>query len=126
VVRWHYQYAIRHDFLPSLLDDGVVKELPSLETEARAFVGRTVGIPVEFSAAAFRFGHSMVRDIYKSINSHKEDVTLATLLERSGAFGGAVPRLPAEWVIEWDRFFEIPPNTAHLSSIRKMRLACMI
>jgi Animal haem peroxidase len=121
VVRWHYQYAICHDFLPKLLDDVVVeKELPSLETEARAFVGRTVGIPVEFSAAAFRFGHSMVRDIYKSINSLQENVTLATLLEKTGAYGGAAPRLPAEWVIEWDRFFEILPNTAHLSSIRKI------
>jgi hypothetical protein len=120
VVRWHYQYAIRHDFLPRLLDEGVVDELPSLETKARASVGRKVRIPVEFSAAAFRFGHSMVRDIYKSINSHKKHVTLATLLERTGVYGGAAPRLPAEWVVEWDRFFEIPPDTSHFSSIRKI------
>ena len=120
VVRWHYQYAIRNDFLPRLLDEGVVEELPSLETWARRSAGRKVGIPVEFSAAAFRFGHSMVRDIYKSINSHQEDVTLASLLERTGAHGGAAPRLPTEWVVDWDRFFEIPPNTSHLSSIRKI------
>lgn len=120
VVRWHYQYAIRHDFLPVLLDEGVVEDLPRLETEARASARRNVGIPVEFSGAVFRFGHSMVRDIYKSINAQKEKVTLATLLEKTGAYGGAAPRLPAEWVVEWDRFFEMPPHIAGSSSIRKI------
>jgi hypothetical protein len=120
VVRWHYQYIIRHDFLPRLLDGAVVDELPRLEKKARASGGRKFRIPIEFSAAAFRFGHSMVRDIYRSINRHHADVTLATLLERTGAYGGAAPRLPAEWVVNWDRFFEILPDIAHFSSIRKI------
>ena len=120
IVRWHYQYTIRHDFMTRLLDRSVVDELPQLEREAIAGARRKVGMPVEFSAAAFRFGHSMVRDVYKSINRHHEDVNLATLLARTGAYGGAAPRLPAEWVVDWNRFFEIPPNTSHLSRIRKI------
>jgi hypothetical protein len=124
VVRWHYQHAILHDFLPTLVDQAVLKELPKLERKARASVGQLSSIPVEFSAAAFRFGHSMVRDVYRSINNSKlpqlTDIPLATLLYRTGAYGGAAPRLPAEWVVRWDHFFEIPMDVAHYSRVRKI------
>jgi hypothetical protein len=58
-------------------------------------------IPVEFSAAAMRFGHSMVRAEY-FLSRTSRDLTLQELASRSRD-----PRLlEPEWAIEWGQFFQ--------------------
>src|SRR5262249_48121754 len=65
-------------------------------------------IPVEFSVAAYRFGHSMVRPLYR-LNT--------TLPDRQVIFSADphVPDLrgfrafPAQWAIEWNLFFRMGP-----------------
>ena len=122
VVRWHYQWVVRHDYLETILDPLVAESLRQLEEEKR--LNRTIDfrIPIEFSVGAFRFGHSMVRDVYKTgVNDvHDKEVKLTTLFERTGSKGGAAPALPAEWVISWERFFAIPPRTACVNRARKI------
>ncbi|MBA2488932.1 MAG: peroxidase, partial [Chloroflexi bacterium] len=64
VVRWHYQWIIVHDFLPKSVGnatvDGVLTDGP------KHFKWRNDPfIPVEFSVAAYRFGHSQVRPSYR-------------------------------------------------------------
>jgi hypothetical protein len=71
-------------------------------------------MPVEFSVAAYRFGHSMVRPIYR-FNSIVGRVPIF-----SGNFdpnnlenlNGFRP-LPAEWGFEWQFFFELGGNPAN-------------
>lgn len=68
-------------------------------------------MPVEFSVAAYRFGHSMIRDEY-SWNRNFPIATLMQLFQFSGAnsrpddiivrLGG----LPSNWPIDWRRFFD--------------------
>ena len=55
---WHYQWALVHDFLALICGEGVVNRVL---TQGRKFYRPHVAfIPVEFSVAAYRFGHSMV------------------------------------------------------------------
>ena len=122
VVKWHYQWVVRHDYLETILDPLVAESLGQLEQEKR--LNRTIDfrIPIEFSVGAFRFGHSMVRDVYKTgVNDvHDKEIKLTTLFERTGSRGGAAPALPAEWVLSWERFFAIPPRTACVNRARKI------
>ncbi len=67
LVRWAYQYIVVNEYLPTVCDKNVV-----LDTFANGprFLGSTAGradafMPLEFSVAAFRFGHSMIRPFYK-------------------------------------------------------------
>lgn len=68
LVRWHYQWIVLHDFLTRLIDNNELQDvltggrhfyLPEIQSDyAEAY------IPVEFSGAAYRLGHSMVRQNY--------------------------------------------------------------
>ena len=59
LVRWHYQWIILNEFLPATvgqeLVDDVLKKRRFYKMRGAPF------IPVEFSVAAYRFGHSQVR-----------------------------------------------------------------
>lgn len=64
LVRWHYQWIIVHEFLPLVADRDVVEDV--LANGPRFFrPGDRPYIPVEFAAAAFRFGHPTVRSAYR-------------------------------------------------------------
>jgi Animal haem peroxidase len=82
-VRWHYQWMVVHDFLPRVCGPEIVASILKNED---APTGPTVDLqfyswenqpfmPVEFSAAAFRFGHSMVRPTY-DLNGTVQDVPI--------------------------------------------------
>ena len=122
VMKWHYQWIVRHDYLETIIDPLVAERLRQLEEEKRLNRTMDFRIPIEFSVGAFRFGHSMVRDVYKTgVNDiHDKEIKLTTLFERTGSRGGAAPALPAEWVLSWERFFAIPPRTACVNRARKI------
>ena len=74
LARWHYQWMVTHDFLPAIVGkdmaDSVYKEVltgvPIINIKyykPTNPLGRPF-IPVEFSVAAYRFGHSMTRPRY--------------------------------------------------------------
>jgi len=60
MVTWHYQWVVIHDFLVTMCGDAVVDEI--LGNGCQFYKGSygDVFIPVEFSVAAYRFGHSMI------------------------------------------------------------------
>jgi Animal haem peroxidase len=75
--------------------------------------------PVEFSVAAYRFGHSMVRRAYELTNTTgKIQVFSATLPDLRGG-----RQLPAGRQIDWGNFIEEltrPENVAHVNISRKI------
>lgn len=110
LLRWHYQWVVLHDFLPriigqttheQILPQGGAPTLAFFKWESEAF------IPVEFSVAAYRFGHSMVRESYR-LNTQIPPVAIFRPPSdnprplddlRGGRF------LPTNWTIDWPHFF---------------------
>jgi Animal haem peroxidase len=65
VVRWHYQWLVIHEFLVRTVGGQLVDDV--LSNGPRHFRWRNHPyIPVEFSVAAYRFGHSQVRPSYRA------------------------------------------------------------
>jgi hypothetical protein len=112
LVIWHYQWIVLHDFLRRVLDP---RQLEGALRRQRYY--RPVGesfIPVEFSGAAYRFGHSMIRNSYdynRVFTPKPGGVTPATLellFQFTGLSGsGANVPIPSDWIIDWRRFFEV-------------------
>ena len=60
---WHYQWAIVNDFLPGLVGNGLVNAI--LAGGPRFYRPESDPyIPVEFADAAYRYGHSQIRQAY--------------------------------------------------------------
>jgi Animal haem peroxidase/TAT (twin-arginine translocation) pathway signal sequence len=132
-VTWSYQYIVLNDFLEEVIDPQTLKDVQRKCAEGVGGGPRHFEIPIEFSAAAFRFGHSMVRDLYGFYNHerHHDDVGLACLLALIGpgtddkaCAEQGLPRrpipfvLPADWVIDWSHFFNL--NNPKLNHARKI------
>jgi hypothetical protein len=65
VVRWHYQWLIVHEFLPTTVGQTTADDV--LANGPQHFRWRNDPfIPVEFSVAAYRFGHSQIRPSYRA------------------------------------------------------------
>jgi hypothetical protein len=72
-----------------------------------------LGIPVEFTHGAFRFGHAMVRNEYR-FNDLSEFELVDTLDRTSSREPRNMP-LDNKWIIRWSHFFNINGNPANLS-----------
>jgi Animal haem peroxidase len=65
IVRWHYQWIIVHEFLPKTCGQAVVDDVLNNGRKFYKWKNEPF-IPVEFSVAAYRFGHSQVRPSYRA------------------------------------------------------------
>ncbi|GAB4084974.1 heme peroxidase family protein [Myceligenerans cantabricum] len=126
LVRHHYQWLLVHDFLRTLTKPGVLDAV--LADGARLFhPARRVAMPVEFAAAAFRFGHSLVRETNElnvnfSTGAPSGPATLGQLFTMTGGGGlSADPSapgtaLPAQFAVDWTRLTDHgDPNPDHMS-----------
>lgn len=146
---WHYQWLIVNTYLPAICDQVTLAQIlargPAVYNRFLAAHGPTDGnllpMPLEFSAAAFRFGHTMVRDAYdwsfqfgRPKNSGLADRANFQLLflftgngkhpmaapTGPGTFGPSAPRLPQHWPIDWSRFVHPPTPEMPDRSARKI------
>ena len=108
----HYQWMIRHDYLPRICRPGVVEDV--FTNGRKVFeVGATPTdvptMPVEFSVAAFRLGHSMIRRAYAwNREFPDEQGTLQFLFDFTGTSGflGQGSKLPSNWIADWRRLYD--------------------
>jgi hypothetical protein len=145
----HYQWMLRTDYLIQIVDDKIVDGVfkhgrsyfdvappyPDASTAGTEDAYRTLQpgdtptMPIEFSVAAFRLGHSMVRPKYewnRVFNSKADspgriaDGTLRLLFVFSATSGnftpfppdddnpdaGAFESLPTNWIVDFPRLFD--------------------
>ena len=134
-VRRRYQWSVLHDFLPRVCDrsvlDDVLENGPSIwrvATKAELF------IPVEFSGAAYRFGHSMIRGEYShnatfspppgrvraTFNFFFTFTALSGDLQPGNGPNQQFRTLPDNWPIEWHRFFGTGAQPASINPARRI------
>jgi hypothetical protein len=118
VLRQHYQHIVLHDFLRKrIADEAIVKD--TIENGNRVYdpADEDFFMPLEFSVAAYRLGHSMVRGNYDfnlNFNRSGQPGTISATLDLlftftalSGGlgFGPGTDTLPENWIIQWENFF---------------------
>jgi hypothetical protein len=109
LVRWHYQWIVRHDLLPRILNPsywaGEFRSLLYAKTKIQP------SIPIEFSLAAYRFGHSMVRRAY-ALNCKQRRLELFELMR----LGHRPQEIEDAFLVEWGRFFDGLPASGPVAS----------
>ena len=107
LTRWTYQWLCVHDFLETVTQPGTVDAVLINESDLLDLASRDVPyMPLEFSVAAHRFGHSMVRGTYdwnrnfgRPGNNTAGVATFAQMFQFTGygGFAGNAPTLPGNW-----------------------------
>ncbi|WP_417670318.1 peroxidase family protein [Roseibium sp.] len=122
-VRWQYQWLIVNDYLPRVCDPNVLSD--TIRDGAPVYTGffkanggdsNRLPMPLEFSVAAFRFGHTMARADYdwnRFFGRNGDLLPRATFQQLfqftgSGGMRGA-PTLPSNWPADWSRMADDNP-----------------
>jgi hypothetical protein len=116
LVRFHYQYVILNDFLPRIVHSSVIADLKTggqYDQKKLKFFHWKNGpfMPVEFSVACYRLGHSMIRPGYRLNDSVLLPIFPVAappadppgLMEGLTGFRAMIPA----WGIDWGRFIDI-------------------
>lgn len=128
-----YQWLVLNVYLPAICMPSVVDSVKAAGAPLyKAFRDRVdpngdeLPMALEFSVAAFRFGHSMVRERYdhnrnfgRPADGGTRRATFRELFSFTGGddlgfaiVGQRFTELPSNWPIEWDRFALDTPNEA--------------
>jgi hypothetical protein len=136
LTRWHYQWLVVNEYLPTVCDPAIVEEVVDLAAPLyTAFFdehngsGPKMPMPLEFSVAAFRFGHSMIRGgydhnrIFGEAEDGSQPIQPFAAMNDLFAFTGdgrmngfPVEQLPQNWVIEWKRWVRTDPDRPNRSA----------
>jgi hypothetical protein len=117
LLRQHYQHIVLHDFLkriadPQVVDETIAQNRVYTPGEDRLFM------PLEFSVAAYRLGHSMVRSSYDfNVNFPAATFDLLFTFTAMGGQLGGDDTLPERWIIEWENFVDAGAPFARTRSI---------
>jgi Animal haem peroxidase len=98
LVTKHYHWCIIHDYLERIA--------PGQLAQYRGRITQPTNVPLEFTTAAFRFGHSQISATY-NFNEVFGSAKLSDLFSFSSAKGLTeknLDQVPDHWIIDWNRF----------------------
>jgi hypothetical protein len=114
---WHYQWFVRYDFLSKIVQPDVLWDIlmrwPKLYRPSAKSEAERVRLPVEFTLAAYQFGHTAVQRKY-TLNQYIGFRSLEHTMFLTGFYGfkdvpgiptPETPRLPALAVVDPGRMF---------------------
>jgi Animal haem peroxidase len=122
LTQWHYQWLVVHDFLKTVTLAGIVDKILLGGPKHYKPRGGKPFMPLEFSIAGYRFGHTMVRAAYDYNRNFGRAVPPANSLLKFAPFNllfaftgregnpnpfpvpGTTDTLPFNWIIEWKNF----------------------
>jgi hypothetical protein len=110
-----YRYVVLNDYLPQIVGQAAVDRALSQDRNAGFFKPGSQDhpmTPVEFSTAAFRFGHSQIRNAY-NINDTSGGVRVFSLDRNVPDLRGG-RQLPKNLSIDFDNFFSELPQDGNL------------
>lgn len=129
-----FRDVVRNDLAKKLLTDAVYEDLLRDEPQfLKAPEGSVLDrdktrVPLEFSMAVGRFGHSMIRSTYELNRCIKRtsEKSLETVLQFSGFSDQSILNnrrrlpVPSDWIVEWPRFFDMGVDPDELIPSRRI------
>jgi Animal haem peroxidase len=111
-----YRNVVRKDLMKRLLHEDIYRAYQDDNCDLLDTWGpdNDPGIPFEFSHAAFRFAHAMIRDTYR-LNGIIEPVTLQEIVDTTSAKEPQNMPVSRNWLVQWSQFFEIDGSVPNLS-----------
>lgn len=104
VLRLHYHWIILNDFLPSFVHEDVLARIRHAFNEGelpKPFTAASPIMPIEFSGAAYRFGHATVQNQYE-LNGSAGSIRLFDMKRQE------FHSRPTALNIEFHRIFDVP------------------
>jgi len=132
-VRWHYQWIVRHEFLPAIVEqeaiDWAMQYVDSYSHCGSGWFGwlnryAIPDMPIEFAAAAYRFGHSQIRSKYDFGNGHIVDLFEPPL--PPGSLGSFEKVKPENVVNDWGLFFDVDGRAVNRANPIDTRIAAEV
>jgi hypothetical protein len=135
LVTRHYQHIVLFDYLDKIIERGVINDVIKngckhliIGSKEQSFM------PIEFSVAAFRLGHSQVTEsyewnrIFQSHGPEPQPARLRHLFEFTGMSEEGMlgqKQLLSSWIIDWTRFFNFSNSagmrgSSHGNKARKL------
>lgn len=115
LTRWHHQWLVVNDYLKTVTMAGIPDKVLLGGPKFYKPTGEPF-MPLEFSVAAYRFGHTMVRAAYDHNRNFGKPGAVLQFAEFNLLFAftgkgrppflGNTNVLPFNWIIEWDRFID--------------------
>ena len=119
LLRQHYQHIVVHDFLKRVCDPAIVDGILQNGNQVYDPPPGSFFLPLEYAVAAYRFGHTMIRDEYDfNLNFNTRGppafpaslALLFTFTALSGELGSVVPdTLPDNWIVQWENLVDGAP-----------------
>ena len=109
LLRRHYQWIVLHDFLDRICHPETLEKVRAAPEKFYNPPDDRFFMPLEFTVAAYRFGHSMVRHRYAVNNIFVNESLIGLfMLETIGNY----EQLHWDWIVNWERFVDGGTNIA--------------